>query len=621
MSDVLRIGVVGAARIAGKALIEPARLLPSVSVAAVATRDASRAQTFGLQHGIPSWYGSYEELLAAPDVDAVYVPLPNSLHAPWTLKAIDAGKHVLCEKPFASNAAAALTVAAAAERSGLVVMEAMHYRYHPLVRRMAALLTDGAIGVPSHAQAWTSWPVRDPGDIRYDYGLGGGALMDGGCYAIDCLRLVGSAAGAGDPSVTAALADPLPDRVTDRGTAARVAFAAGLTAWFESAFTRDGDFRADLHVIGSEGTLWLQDFIRAHLGRLIVTRGGSVVTDERGADLPDAGTGRANPAADTTFAWQLRAFAAAVLDGEPFPTTAASAVTTMRLIDDAYLAAGLPLRELPAAGAAVEEHAGDESGIVGHRHVAAARQRHEPRVRQPLPRDGGLAGPQQPVLGSPGDGHRHAGRDRLVEGLAVGEDREDRVPGPEEGERVGHRLFRGDVRRPGDERGLRDAAAARTARQREDQRTGGRARPLREPEGRPGVAVLPPVSPEARRGQPGDRRGPAARGRHERERAAKRVARDVRAVQAERVEEGEELLGDRADRGPPGGPQRRRLAVAGQVHGEDGAVRGQQVKDRLPRLPPVPHAVQQHQRRPGPVPLVSEAHTRMFHDHGRKWSP
>jgi len=345
MSDVLRIGVLGAARIAGKALLGPARLVPSVAVTAIAARDLGRAQTFALQHGVPSSYGSYDELLAAPDIDAVYVPLPNSLHATWTLRAIDAGKHVLCEKPFTSNAAEALTVAAAAERSGLVVMEAMHYRHHPLVRRMAELLADGAIGVPSHVQAWTCWPVEDPGDIRYDYGVGGGALMDGGCYAIDCLRLVGEAAGAGDPSIPGALADPMPDRVTDRATAARVAFASGLTGWFESAFTRDGEFLADVHVIGSEGTLWLRNFVLAHEGRLIVTRGDAVVTDERGADLPDAGTGRADPEADTTFAWQLRAFAAAVLDGAPFPTTAASAVTTMRLIDEAYQAAGLPLRE------------------------------------------------------------------------------------------------------------------------------------------------------------------------------------------------------------------------------------------------------------------------------------
>jgi predicted dehydrogenase len=351
---MLRIGVLGTARIAARALIEPARQVPSATVTAVAARDADRAATFGLQHGIPGAYGSYDELLAAPGIDAVYVPLPNSLHAPWTLRAIDAGKHVLCEKPFTSNAAEALSVAAAAERSGLVVMEAMHYRYHPLVRRMTALLADGAIGVPSHAQAWTCWPVEDPGDIRYDYGLAGGALMDGGCYAVDCLRLAGAAAGAGEPSVAGALADPLPDHVTDRATAARVAFGSGasaLTGWFESAFTRDGEFLADLHVIGSEGTLWLRNFVMAHEGRLIVSRGGTVVSDERAADLPDAGGLGPGTAGDTTFAWQLRAFAGAVLNGEPFPTTAANAATTMRLIDDAYQAAGLPVRggALPAA--------------------------------------------------------------------------------------------------------------------------------------------------------------------------------------------------------------------------------------------------------------------------------
>jgi predicted dehydrogenase len=606
MSDMLRIGVLGAARIAGSALIEPARLVPSVAVTAIAARDAGRAQTFGLQHGIPAAYGSYEELLAAPDVDAVYVPLPNSLHASWTLRAIDAGKHVLCEKPFTSNAAEALSVAAAAERSGLVVMEAMHYRYHPLVRRMAVLLADGAIGVPSHAQAWTCWPVADPGDIRYDYGLGGGALLDGGCYAIDCLRLVGSAAGAGDPSVHGALADPMPDRVTDRATAARVAFASGLTAWFESAFTIDGEFLADLHVIGSEGTLWLRNFIRAHEGRLIVTRGGSVVSDERGADLPDAGTGRVNPAADTTFAWQLRAFAAAVLDGEPFPTTAANAVTTMRLIDGAYQGAGLPVRELP--GAAVQEHRGDESGIVGHRHVPAAGQRDVPRVRQLAQRDAGLTGPQQPVPGAPGNGHRDAGRNRFGEEHPLGQDRGERVSGPQEGQRVSHRLFRGDVPWPAHELELHDGAAERAAHHRGNQRAQGRASQLSGPENRPRVAVLPRAGPEARRRQPGDRRGPAAGAGDQGERATQRVARDVQSVQAQRVEESQDLIGDGTDRRPASGPQRRRLAVAGQVHRDDGAVRRQQVKNRLPRLPPVPHAVQQHQRRPGPVPLVGQFH-------------
>jgi predicted dehydrogenase len=331
MSGEVRIGILGTARIAERALIEPARAVPSVIVAAVAAREKARAETFALQRGMPGAYGSYEELLASPDIDAVYVPLPNSLHAPWTLWAIAAGKHVLCEKPFASNAAEAASVAAAGAGSGLVVMEAMHYRYHPLVKRMVSLVRDGAIGTPRHIQCWTSWPVADMSNIRYDYALGGGALMDGGCYAIDCLRLVAESAGAGDAAVTAAIADPLPDQLVDRAMAARLAFSGELTGWFESSFTRDGEFYADVHVIGSEGHLRLRNFVLAHAGQLY--QNGSLVPGEPSGDP-----------GDTTFAWQLRAFSAAVTDGAPFPTTAANAVGTMRLIDDVYRAAGLPPR-------------------------------------------------------------------------------------------------------------------------------------------------------------------------------------------------------------------------------------------------------------------------------------
>jgi predicted dehydrogenase len=338
VSGVLRIGVLGTARIAERALLRPAREVPAVTVAAVAARDSSRADAFALQYGIPTAHGSYDDLLADPDIDAVYLPLPNSMHAPWTLRAIEAGKHVLCEKPFASNAAEAAEVAEAADRTELAVMEAMHYRYHPLVQRMTELVRGGAIGAVRHVQCWTSWAIEDPADIRYDYALGGGALMDGGCYALDCLRLVG-----GEASVTGALADPLPSprHMVDRATAARLEFANGVTGWFESAFTREGEFRADVHVIGDHGHLWLRNFILAHDGHLIVTRNGTVVADEGPADMDGA---RAGEVTDTTFAWQLRAFAAAAQDGEPFPTTAASAAKTMGLIDEAYQAAGLPPR-------------------------------------------------------------------------------------------------------------------------------------------------------------------------------------------------------------------------------------------------------------------------------------
>ena len=341
MSGALRIGVLGAARITGRALMEPARAVPQVTVAAVAARDKARAEEFALAHGMPVTHGSYELLLADPAIEAVYIPLPNALHAPWTLRAIAAGKHVLCEKPFASNAPEAVSVAAAARRSGLVVMEAMHYRYHPLVRRMASLISEGAIGTPVHAQAWTSWAIPDMGDIRYDFALGGGALMDGGCYAIDCLRLVAEQVSAAEPSVTGALADPLPGEPVDRSLAARLAFPGGPTGWFESSFLREGEFFADIHVIGDEGRLWLRNFINAQEGRLrMIAPNGAVASDETASDLRRSD----DDSADTTFVWQLRAFAAAITDGAPFPTTADSAAVTMRVIDDAYRAAGLPPR-------------------------------------------------------------------------------------------------------------------------------------------------------------------------------------------------------------------------------------------------------------------------------------
>jgi predicted dehydrogenase len=333
--DPLRIGVLGTARISTTALLEPAARVPEVRVAAVGARNSSRATAYAEQHDIPVAYGSYDGLLADPDIDAVYIPLPNSLHGPWTLLAIAAGKHVLCEKPFASNAAEAARVADAAAASGLVVMEAMHYRYHPLIWRLAELT--GELGPVRHIQCWTSFVISDPGDIRYDYALGGGALMDGGCYALDCLRLLGP----GEPAVTGALADPVGPlsglslsggAVADRAMAVRLSFPGGATGWFESAFTLDGDFRADVHVSCERGTVWVRDFIRAHWGHLVATSDGSVLADERGSG-------------DTTYVGQLRAFADAVVTGAAVPTSAAHAVTTMALIDDAYRAAGLLPRE------------------------------------------------------------------------------------------------------------------------------------------------------------------------------------------------------------------------------------------------------------------------------------
>src|SRR5882724_12256024 len=163
----LRIGVLGAARIAPNALIKPAAAGEDVVVASVAARDRSRAQEYAAKHGIPTVHDSYEALLADPTLDAVYNPLPNGLHGRWTMAALAAGKHVLCEKPFTANADEAEAVADAATRSGLVVMEAFHYRYHPLFKRAVEIVRSGEIGTIERIETALCFPLPKFSDIRY----------------------------------------------------------------------------------------------------------------------------------------------------------------------------------------------------------------------------------------------------------------------------------------------------------------------------------------------------------------------------------------------------------------------------------------------------------------------
>src|SRR5215831_3559862 len=218
------MGVLGAARIAPNALLKPARAVPEVQVRAIAARDPVRAAAFAGKWGIPVIHNGYSELVADPELDAVYIPLPNGLHAQWTLAAIAAGKHVLCEKPFTSNAEQARTVADAAAATDLVVMEAFHYRYHPLMARALEVIRDGAIGEVTRVETELAFPLPRFSDIRYSYELAGGALMDVGCYAVHCLRTLGP----GEPTVTSARAT-LHTSTVDRAMTAEVRFPSGAT--------------------------------------------------------------------------------------------------------------------------------------------------------------------------------------------------------------------------------------------------------------------------------------------------------------------------------------------------------------------------------------------------------
>jgi predicted dehydrogenase len=327
--EPLRIGVLGAARISGVAIVEPARLTGHRLVA-VAARDRSRAEQFAAESDIERVLDSYQAVIDDPEVEAIYNPLPNGLHGPWNLRAIAAGKHVLSEKPSASNAAEAREVRDAAKASGVKFMEAFHYRYHPVMNRMLEIAGSGELGQLQHVDVHMSFPNTDPTDPRWDFVLAGGATMDVGCYAIHGLRTLG-AVGGGEPSVVSASAvERAGSGGVDEMLEADLVYPSGLTAHFESSFVvPEMDFT--MRITGSDGEAFAHNFCVAALDdRITVNVGGRDRVEELGKK--------------TTYTYQLEAFADHVRNDAPIHTDADDAVTQAEFIDACYTAAGFPLR-------------------------------------------------------------------------------------------------------------------------------------------------------------------------------------------------------------------------------------------------------------------------------------
>lgn len=327
MSAAVRIGVLGAARITPDSLIKPAAANAEVVVAAVAARDPDRARAFAARHGIAKVHDSYEALLADPDIDAVYNPLPNSLHGRWTRAALAAGKHVLCEKPFTANAAEAHEIAAVAAGSDRVVMEAFHYRYHPMTLRIEEIIASGELGALRRVEAALSFPLPRFSDIRYDYSLAGGALMDAGCYPVHMVRTFGGET----PEVVAAQAKMRGPSI-DRAMTAQLRFPSGHTGAISCSLWSANLLQVSARVIGDRGELRaLNPLMPQYFHRLRVhsQRGRRVERFDHKA----------------SYAYQLDAFADAVLRGAPVRTTPEDAIENMTVIDAIYRAAGLPLRQ------------------------------------------------------------------------------------------------------------------------------------------------------------------------------------------------------------------------------------------------------------------------------------
>jgi predicted dehydrogenase len=321
----IRFGILGAARIAPDALIKAAQNVPEAEVVAVAARELKRAQEFAATHKIPRVLATYDELVNDPELDVIYNPLPNSLHCEWTIAALRAGKHVLCEKPLSSNAAEAEWMSKAADETGKILGEAFHYRYHPLADRVRALISDGTLGRLVRVEGNFTVPIPET-NIRFDWSLAGGATMDLGCYPLHMIRYFSGLT----PRVISAKAETGPKNI-DIAVEVDLELADGVTAQMTCAMKKDSITSASFMARGDRGELRVINPIAPHRGHQLTVKTNA---GEKNETVPG----------DTTFTHQLRAFVKAVRGEEKFPTDGAEGVVNMRVIDDVYRAAGLPPR-------------------------------------------------------------------------------------------------------------------------------------------------------------------------------------------------------------------------------------------------------------------------------------
>lgn len=325
-SSPIRIGVLGAAAIVPMALTEPAQAVPEAQIVALAARDPQRAQAFARKHHIPRVHQTYNDLIADPEIDAIYNPLPNSLHAEWTIRALQAGKHVLCEKPFASNTQEAQEMARTARETGLVLSEAFAYRYHPLASRVKEILASGELGKIRHIDAQFCFLLPSPKNIRFNYQLAGGALMDSGCYPVSLIRFLAEA----EPRVESAQARLFSPQV-DHKMSADLSFADGRTAHLVCDMLSPRLFRSSLQVQGDAGTLHVTNPYHPHWFHWLRVRGRN-------------GSHSEHVRAENVYALQLRAFIKAMRGEQKLNTDPADAVNNMRVIDAIYEKAGLNKR-------------------------------------------------------------------------------------------------------------------------------------------------------------------------------------------------------------------------------------------------------------------------------------
>jgi predicted dehydrogenase len=325
--EQLRWGVLSTADIARKKVIPAIFKAANCRLAAIASRDGQRARAVAEELGIPRAHASYEELLADVEVDAVYIPLPNNLHAEWAIAAARAGKHVLCEKPLAMTVADAERIIEAADKAGVALMEAFMYRLHPSWAALREVVASGRLGELIAVQSWFSYYNDDAGNIRNMLEAGGGALFDIGCYQVNLSRMLLG----GEPVRVQASIRRDPQLGVDIVTSAILDFDGGRQATFTCSIRGEDDQR--VHVYGTRGhaSIWIPFNIPPDVPtRVLVTSGGEPPL----APLVETlSLETADP-----YTVEFREFSAAVLDGRPVPYPPQDAVANLRVIEQIFAA-------------------------------------------------------------------------------------------------------------------------------------------------------------------------------------------------------------------------------------------------------------------------------------------
>ena len=327
----MRIGCLGAARITPQAIVYPSKVRPGAVLQSVAARDFERAEAFAKAHGFSRSDRDYAELVEAADIDLVYNALPINLHAEWTIKALEAGKHVLCEKPFGMNVREVHQVMAAAKKSGKRVIEAFHYRYHPGFLQLLAWLDAGEIGMVTGVDAKFNIAIANTNgrEIRHLPETGGGSFMDLGCYPLNwALQTVRNRPAHIEAKavVTALGVDERMDVV--------LTFPGAVKATLSSSMAEGEKFSASLLLKGTKGEIEFINPLAPHYGASLTLKAGAKTLSVRMSRI-------------TTYTWQLETVIHALENNLALPTEGEFIVKQQEVLDGIYAAAGLNhLRDL-----------------------------------------------------------------------------------------------------------------------------------------------------------------------------------------------------------------------------------------------------------------------------------